>query len=175
MELVRTCTRCSFDVSLDVRPISESNFDPRIMFVADTPGARSSGPSNGSRLDHPLIVEARKRAGLENAYGTYLVKCRYPEQMSTALSFAKCIDFLRQEIYILQPQVIVTIGQTVQFDDSGKIHVLGFPDLIREFVDPHIAVRSTIDPEEIRVGKEDGKDTLQKFFDQYAAIAPLIH
>jgi len=155
--------------------MNAEHLDARVMFVADTPGSISQESENNTKLQLPLTVEAREKAHLDNVYCTYLVKCRFDDRISTALEFAKCIDFLREEILILQPQVVVTVGRTVSFDDAGKVHTLDFPDLIREFVDPHVAVRWTIDPVEVNQKKDAEPELLQKFYAQHAAITSLIH
>jgi uracil-DNA glycosylase family 4 len=145
------------------------------MFVAPHPPPLSTGSENVAIHQESLCLEARKRAHLEDAYCTFLIKCQFSNEIPTAIHFARCIDFLRREIELLKPQVIITIGSEVQLDDQGKVHTLNFPDLIKEFVSPDVAVTWVYNPENVFVNRKSKPGLIDEFYKQHAAIPALIH
>ena len=149
--------------------------DARVMFVADAPPSIGTGAMNKDGVGEQLCMEARKKANLENAYCTYLVKCRFGSDVPTAVHFARCIDFLRREIEILRPQVVVTVGKQVRINDGGKVHALSFPNLIKEFLDKNIAVTWIHDPGEVFEKRKSEPALLESFYKQHADIPAMLH
>ncbi|OYU31998.1 MAG: uracil-DNA glycosylase [Comamonadaceae bacterium PBBC2] len=90
-------------------------------FVGDPPdededrqGAPFVGPA-GQLLDNMLKAMGARRGegGASGAYVTNIVKCRPPQgRLPQADEMAQCADYLRRELALVQPKVIVVMGRS---------------------------------------------------------------
>ena len=90
-------------------------------FVGDPPdededrqGASFVGPA-GQLLDNMLKAMGARRGegGATGAYVTNIVKCRPPRgRLPVADEIAQCAHFLRRELALVQPKVIVVMGRS---------------------------------------------------------------
>ena len=108
-----------------------------IMFVDTYPRdeeVKQKHPYAG--IEGQLLKRGLKSVGIENAFFTYLCKCK-PEfkQVPTAVEIKECGKYLREEIERIKPAVIVTLGSiaTKFFKVTGAIsQVRGIPILSEE-------------------------------------------
>jgi uracil-DNA glycosylase len=136
----RGCVRCPELAATRTQVVfGAGNADADLMFVGEAPGA------NEDRLGLPFVGQAGKllddiiaAIGLrrEDVYITNVVKCR-PPQNRTPLpdEIAACMPFLRRQLALLKPKVIVALGATAAAalletrkslgDLRGKVHSYG--------------------------------------------------
>jgi len=87
---------------------------------ADRTGIPFTGDEHGRRLQEILgqlgFVRSDPDAAepdIQNAYCTYLTRCRDPERPPTDQEIDTCEPYLNAEIRMINPQIIVPIGQRV--------------------------------------------------------------
>ena len=87
---------------------------------ADRTGIPFTGDKRGRRLQSVLgelgFVRSEPDAAepdIQNAYCTYLTRCRDPERSPTKQEIDTCEPYLNAEIRMINPQIIVPIGQRV--------------------------------------------------------------
>jgi uracil-DNA glycosylase family 4 len=85
---------------------------------ADRTGIPFTGDAAGERLQGILgdLGFARSppddpRPDLQNAYLTYLTRCRHPDRKPTDDEVANCEPYLSAELRMINPEIIVPIGQ----------------------------------------------------------------
>ena len=86
--------------------------------AADAAGVPFVGDDAGERLQRVLgelgFVRSEPDAlepDIQNAFLTYLTRCRHPERPPTDEEVVTCEPFLNAEIRMINPQIIVPIGQ----------------------------------------------------------------
>lgn len=98
--------------------------DADFVFVgeAPTPGADAAGipftgDDSGQRIRSILAaldfiddIDA-EAPNLQNAYLTYLARCRHPDRPPTDEDITRCDPFLTAEIRMINPEIIVPIGE----------------------------------------------------------------
>ena len=111
---VRACCRCGLGASRTNAVPGEGNPDARIMFVGEGPGADEDAQGRpfvgraGQLLDKQIAAMGLKR---EEVYIANVVKCRPPNNRPpTPEEAAACWPFLKRQIEIIQPEVIVALG-----------------------------------------------------------------
>jgi len=118
--LKETCLRCSACQLADRRTnvvFGEGVLDSAIMFVGEGPGEQEDlqgrpfvGPA-GQLLDRMLAAIGLSRE--ENAMICNIVKCRPPGNRTPSPEEGdKCLPFLRAQVDIVRPRVIVCLGAT---------------------------------------------------------------
>ena len=87
---------------------------------ADRTGIPFTGDEHGRRLQSILselgFVRSDPDAAepdIQNAYCTYLTRCRHPDREPTDREVDTCEPYLNAEIRMINPQIIVPIGQRV--------------------------------------------------------------
>jgi DNA polymerase len=114
---VLPCTRCKLSQGRTQVVFGEGHPAPRVLFVGEAPGAHED------RTGRPFVGQAGQLLDkiLANAMGlrrdeVYIAnvnKCRPPENRTPeADEVAACLPFLRRQVEILQPEVIVCLGRT---------------------------------------------------------------
>lgn len=111
---VHKCRRCSLCKSRTNVVFGEGNAKAAIMFVGEGPGFyedKSGRPfvgRAGKLLDKMLGAVGFKR---EEVYITNIVKCRPPNNRNPYEEESeKCLDFLRWQVKIIDPSIIVCLG-----------------------------------------------------------------
>jgi len=114
-EEVRTCTRCGLHRTANRGVPGEGPVDARIMLVGEAPGfnedkqGRPFVGAAGRFLEELLSVAGLKR---EDVYITNVVKHRPPNNRDPMPDeLAACVPYLRRQIELINPQVIVTLGR----------------------------------------------------------------
>jgi uracil-DNA glycosylase family 4 len=112
---VRACTNCRLHDGRTLAVPGEGDADTEVVFVGEGPGF------NEDREGRPFVGRA---GGLlvrllgsigwqrEDVFITNVVKCRPPENRDPAPDeIAACAPFLRRQLAILDPAVVVTLGR----------------------------------------------------------------
>lgn len=113
---VRACTLCRLhSTRLNAVP-GEGSFDARIMFVGEGPGADEDAKGRpfvgaaGRLLDAIIAAMGMKR---EEVFIGNIVKCRPPNnRIPEKDETESCIRYLRRQIEIIDPKIIVLLGAT---------------------------------------------------------------
>lgn len=114
-EQIRSCTRCPLHQTRTRAVPGEGPAQPRVMLIGEAPGFyedRSGRPFVGAagRFLNALLA----RAGLtrEEVFITNIVKCRPPRNRDPLPAEVEaCKPYLEEQIRLLNPQVIVTLGR----------------------------------------------------------------
>jgi len=114
---VSSCTKCDLHKNKTNYVFSRGNPSSKIMIVGEGPGHDediAGKPFVG--LSGKLLDKALVEAGLNpetDVYVCNIVKCRPPgNRKPTQDESDSCIDYLEEQINIIEPQVILTLGNT---------------------------------------------------------------
>jgi len=85
---------------------------------ADRTGVPFTGDERGEALQHVLgqlglnnSLPSDEEPELENAFVTYLTRCRDPERPPTDEEIRTCEPYLNAEIRMINPEILVPVGQ----------------------------------------------------------------
>ncbi len=118
--LVKNCTACKLRASCTQTVFGMGDVRADWLFVGEWPGADEDVQgepfvgSSGKLLDNMLAAIKLKRG--HNVYITNIVKC-YPPGNCTpeANEIAQCVPYLERQIQLIQPKLIVALGETAAF------------------------------------------------------------
>ncbi len=121
---VMPCTKCKLHEGRRTVVFGEGNAHAEVLFVGEAPGA------NEDRTGRPFVGEAGQlldrilsgAMGLQRdeVYIANINKCRPPgNRTPEADEVAACLPFLRRQITILRPKVIVCLGRTAAHNLLG--------------------------------------------------------
>ena len=96
-----------------------------ILLVGETPtaGAEATGiPFTGDEtgqgvqallgnLGFRTSPATAERPDIENAYLTYLTRCRHPDRAATDEEIGQCDPFLNAEVRMINPEVLIPVGE----------------------------------------------------------------
>jgi len=114
-KLISNCKKCSIYGETKEKLHGKGNLNAKIMFVADSPrDGDVSSSSAFSKDSSNLMEEALKSAGLseEDIYLTNIIRC-HNDEFETATDttpILKCNYFLKKQIEIISPNIIVALG-----------------------------------------------------------------
>lgn len=115
-EQVGACRKCRLCESRHNVVPGEGNPNADLMFIGEGPGQQedlSGRPfvgAAGHLLDKMLAAIGLKR---EQVYICNIVKCRPPQnRVPEADERTACLDYLRQQVALVRPKVIVCLGST---------------------------------------------------------------
>ena len=110
------CTRCRLHEKATQLVFGVGNSAATLMFVGEAPGRDEDAKGEpfvgraGKLLDKIIEAMGMKR---EDVYIGNVAKHRPPENRQPAADeMATCLPFLREQINIIQPKIIVTLGAT---------------------------------------------------------------
>lgn len=111
------CTRCKLHEHRQTTVFGEGDPAARVMFVGEAPGAREDqtgrpfvGPA-GQLLER--ILEGAMGLQRSKVFIANINKCRPPgNRAPDADEVAACMPFLKQQVEIVKPEVIVCLGRT---------------------------------------------------------------
>ena len=117
---VRSCTQCSLCNTRNRTVFGEGDAEARLMFIGEGPGGKEDqtgrpfvGPA-GELLNRMIGAMGLAR---EQVYIANVVKCRAfmpgpspKDRAPAAEEVAACSPYLQQQVEIIRPQVIVTLG-----------------------------------------------------------------
>jgi DNA polymerase len=141
-ELIGDCHRCALGLTRSTLVFGVGDPDARVMFIGEAPGRNEDLQGEpfvgaaGKFLDE-LLGEAGLRR--EQVYIANVLKCRppgnrdpLPEEIET------CTPFLREQIRLISPQVLVTLGnfatKFVLKTNTGITRLHGSPQQAGRFV-----------------------------------------
>jgi len=164
---VRTCTLCGLCATRTQTVFGTGDVHARLMVIGEAPGAeedRQGEPFVGRAGQ--LLNSMLKAAGFERAqvYIANVLKCRPPNNRDPAADEAeRCLPYLRRQIELLDPAVILCVGRIaaqrlLERDEPlarmrGRIHRLGRTPVVVTY-HPAYLLRS---PAEKRKSWEDLK------------------
>lgn len=150
---VRHCTRCPLHQGRTQTVFGEGSPDASIMFIGEGPGKSEDEQGRpfvgraGDLLNRMIEAMDYRR---EDVYITNIVKSRPPNNRApTSAEVAACWPYLRRQIEIIRPKVIVTLGgpaaKALLETDEGITRLRGtWYEYIE--VDPPIPVMPTFHP-----------------------------
>lgn len=112
---IRSCTRCPLSRTRTLAVPGEGPLDADVMFIGEAPGAnedRQGRPFVGAAGQ--FLSELLAAAGLrrEDVYICNVLKCRPPGNRDPLPGeIAACRDYLDEQIDLIDPLVIVTLGR----------------------------------------------------------------
>ena len=111
---VTGCTRCDLHRGRTQTVFGEGDVDTPLMFIGEGPGEQEDAVGrpfvgrSGELLDKMIVAMGLSR---ERVYIANCVKCRPPgNRTPTPDEVQTCGDYLRRQVAIIQPRVIVTLG-----------------------------------------------------------------
>lgn len=85
---------------------------------ANRTGVPFTGDAGGERVQHVLGELGLSASApdvdepdVDNVFLTYLTRCNHPERSPTAAEVANCEPFLNAEVRMINPEIIVPVGQ----------------------------------------------------------------
>lgn len=112
---IRTCTRCSLHVGRTHAVPGDGPVNAALMFVGEAPGFyedQQGIPFVGAAGQ--FLNELLEKAGIDRAtvYIANVIKCRPPGNRDPLIEEVEaCSPYLDQQIELISPQVIVTLGR----------------------------------------------------------------
>jgi DNA polymerase len=111
---VRGCTRCGLCQDRTQTVFGEGDPEARIFFIGEGPGQNEDAQGRpfvgraGELLNKQIAAMGLQR---EQVFIANVVKCRPPNNRApTAIEVEACSDYLRRQIQIIRPEVIITLG-----------------------------------------------------------------
>ena len=115
-EAVFSCEKCRLCQTRKNVVLGEGDLHAALMFIGEGPGAQEDETGRpfvgaaGQLLDKMLAAIGLTR---EQVYICNIVKCRPPSnRVPEADERAACMDYLRQQVALVRPKVIVCLGST---------------------------------------------------------------
>ena len=112
---VRACTRCRLHETRTNAVPGEGHPDTEVMFVGEGPGFhedRLGRPFVGRAGDFLVRLLGSVEWRRDEVFITNIVKCRPPENRDPEPDeIAACAPFLRRQLEVLDPAVVVTLGR----------------------------------------------------------------
>lgn len=113
---LQQCERCGLCRTRIQAVLGVGNPKSQVLLVGEAPGRMEDEQGepfvgrSGQLLDKMLAVVDLDRR--KNIYITNIVKCRPPENRDPAPEeVAACLDYLREQVRILSPKIIVCLGR----------------------------------------------------------------
>ena len=138
---IRTCQKCRLGLRRTHAVPGEGPSSPSIMFVGEAPGyhedqqGRPFVGAAGNYLDELLGMIGLSRA---DVYIANVIKCRPPDNRDPQPDeIEACQPYLEQQIALLQPRIIVTLGRfsmRLAFAGATISRVHGTPKRIGDIV-----------------------------------------
>ena len=121
---IENCQKCKLCKTRQNIVFGTGNKNADIMFIGEGPGA------DEDRLGEPFVGRAGKLMDLafeiveikrEDVYIANIVKCRPPQNRNPEDDEAKaCMDYLRNQVILLKPKIIVLLGSVALKNILGK-------------------------------------------------------
>ena len=123
--LVKNCTACKLRAGCTQTVFGVGDEKADWLFVGEGPGADEDEQGEpfvgqaGKLLDNMLAAIKLKRGN--NAYIANIVKCRPPgNRAPQADEIAQCLPYLERQIRLIQPKIIVALGETAATSLLGR-------------------------------------------------------
>ena len=123
-ESIKGCNKCKLCKTRQNIVFGTGNKHAKLMFIGEGPGA------DEDRLGEPFVGRAGKLMNLafeilgidrKEVYIANVVKCRPPSNRNPEEDEAMaCLDYLRNQVILIQPKVIVLLGSVALKNILGK-------------------------------------------------------
>lgn len=128
IEECQNCKRCELHKGRKTVVFGRGNIESKLMFIGEGPGEQEDtqgmpfvGPA-GKLFD--VLLKALQ-ISREDYYITNIVKCRPPgNRVPTEEEVTMCLGYLRNQVSLMKPQIIVCLGATAMkyiIDKESKI------------------------------------------------------
>lgn len=114
---IKNCKNCQLHQTRMHPIIGEGNHKAKIVLIGEAPGknedriGRPFVGKSGQLLDKILTVSGFSRQ--ESVFLTNIVRCRPPgNRTPTETEIKACIPYLHQQIQLIDPAIIITLGAT---------------------------------------------------------------
>jgi len=116
-EKVRSCELCNLRAGCTQTVCGAGDEQADWLFIGEAPGAEEDATGEpfvghaGQLLDNMLLAIKLRRG--ENVYIANVIKCRPPDDRHPHVGeIEACLPYLRRQIDLLQPRLIVALGKT---------------------------------------------------------------
>lgn len=113
---ISSCTQCSLAKTRTNTVPGQGSNSPEIMFIGEAPGAKEDEQGrpfvgrSGNFLEKMIVAMGYSR---ETVFIGNILKCRPPDNRKpTQEEIDICIPYLKQQIAVLKPKVIIALGAT---------------------------------------------------------------
>ena len=123
-ESIKSCNKCKLCKTRQNIVFGTGNKQSKLMFIGEGPGA------DEDRLGEPFVGRAGKLMNLafetlgidrKEVYIANVVKCRPPGNRNPEEDEAvACLDYLRNQVILVQPEIIVLLGSVALKNILGK-------------------------------------------------------
>ncbi len=123
-ESIKSCNKCKLCKTRQNIVFGTGNRHAKLMFIGEGPGA------DEDRLGEPFVGRAGKLMNLafetlgidrKEVYIANVVKCRPPGNRNPEEDEAvACLDYLRNQVILVQPEIIVLLGSVALKNILGK-------------------------------------------------------
>ena len=114
---IHDCTKCKLHTSRQHTVFGEGSSEADVMFIGEAPGAREDASGRpfvgdaGQLLDR--ILQAAMGLERSEAFIANVNKCRPPGNRAPEPDeVAACLPYLKQQVELVQPKVLVCLGRT---------------------------------------------------------------
>jgi uracil-DNA glycosylase family 4 len=115
-DIISKCTKCSLSETRTHTVPGQGNPTPEILFIGEAPGADEDKQGlafvgrAGQLLTKMIIAMGLTR---DEVFIANILKCRPPENRKpTPEEIALCLPYLKKQIALLKPKVIIALGAT---------------------------------------------------------------
>jgi len=112
---IRNCIKCPLHKNRTNTVPGEGSTNPEIMFIGEAPGRQEDlqgRPFVGRAGEYLTYLISTLGLRREDVYITNVVKCRPPNNRDpTEEEIDKCLPYLRRQIELLKPKIIVALGR----------------------------------------------------------------
>ncbi len=123
-DIVKKCNKCSLYSNRTNSVFGVGNPNADVMFIGEGPGADEDAEGEpfvgkaGKLMDQAFIGLGISR---EKIYIANIVKCRPPNNRTPLKEEAmSCLDYLRNQVMIVKPKIIVLLGNTALKNILGE-------------------------------------------------------
>ena len=126
---INNCTKCKLSEGRNLLVFGEGSSDSELMFIGEAPGAdedKTGKPFVGraGQLLTKIIESINLKR--ENVYIANIIKCRPPENRNPEPDeISSCSLFLKEQINIVEPKVICTLGKFSTMFIFNEINNIG--------------------------------------------------
>lgn len=120
-----SCTKCPLSKTRTNVVFGTGNPNAEVLFIGEGPGKNEDLQGepfvgrSGILLDK--LFDAIDLDRKENIYIANIVKCRPPENRDPKpLESACCIEYLRNQVYLIRPKIIVCLGRVAALNIISK-------------------------------------------------------
>jgi len=123
---IRECTKCSLSETRKFPVPGEGDINAKVMLIGLGPGYHENLQgkpfvgSSGKFLDELLKLARLKR---EDVYITNVIKCYLPDNKPTQEQIKLCSPYLDQQIELIKPETILTLGNVATSHISQKFNL----------------------------------------------------